>query len=179
MKDNNKQHRLDATYINMCKDLANLSYAKRAQVGCLIVSDDGQIISNGYNGTPSGFDNCCEDKHCTCKWHHGCQYTTKSVADMQMDFCVTAADGYPCDKLKLTTKYEVLHAESNAIAKCAKWGGRTEGSTLYVTLSPCFECAKLIIQAGIKRVVYKDEYRDITGLELLRKANIDVVKYGE
>lgn len=169
--NNNKQYRLDTTYINMCEDLAKLSYAKRAQVGCLIVSDDGQIISNGYNGTPSGFDNCCEDIHCECTWVHGCTYTAEEIKPIpECDECIYN---------KSTTKREVLHAESNAIAKCAKWGGRTEGSTLYVTLSPCFECAKLIIQAGIKRVVYKDEYRDITGIELLRKANIDVVKYGD
>ena len=80
---------------------------------------------------------------------------------------------------KFVTKKEVLHAESNAISKCAKWGGSTNNATLYVTLSPCYECAKLIIQAGIRRVVYKDEYRDTSGIDLLKKANIQVNKFNE
>lgn len=137
-----REQRFDEAYIKMAEALSTLSYAERAKVGCLIVNEGGQIVSQGYNGTPGGFDNCCE---CHC-------------------------DG------KLVTKHEVLHAESNAISKCAKWGGSTNNSTLYVTLSPCYECAKLIIQAGIKRVVYKDEYRDISGIDLLRKANIEVKK---
>jgi dCMP deaminase len=129
----------DSVYIKMAEALSMMSYADRAKVGCLIVNPEGQIVSQGYNGTPAGFDNTCEENS--------------------------------------ATKPEVLHAESNAISKCAKWGGSTDGATLYVTLSPCFECAKLIIQSGIKRVVYKDEYRDISGIALLKKANIEVVKY--
>lgn len=131
----------DGVYLKMADALATMSYAERAKVGCLIVNTGGQIVSQGYNGTPSGFDNSCEEN------------------DM--------------------TKPEVLHAESNAISKCAKWGGSTDGATLYVTLSPCFECAKLIIQSGIKRVVYKEEYRDLSGIALLTKANIEVTKYGD
>ena len=138
-----KEERLDNVYLGMAKELSNLSHAERAKVGCLIVNSEGQIVSQGYNGTPSGFDNCCEEEH----------------------------DG------KLTTKHEVLHAESNAISKCAKWGGSTDGATLYVTMSPCYECAKLIIQAGIKRVVYTELYRDKTGIELLEKAGIEVNHY--
>lgn len=136
--------RKDRVYMNMATALSDLSYAKRSKVGCVIVSDDGQIVSQGYNGTPAGFDNVCEleDEH-------------------------THA---------LVTKPEVLHAESNAISKCAKWGGSTDHATLYVTMSPCYECAKLIIQAGIKRVVYKEQYRDDTGIRLLEKAGIVVSK---
>ena len=130
----------DSVYIKMAEALSTMSYAKRAKVGCLIVNPGGQIVSHGYNGTPGGFDNTCEEND--------------------------------------VTKPEVLHAESNAISKCAKWGGSTDGATLYVTLSPCFECAKFIIQSGIKRVVYKEEYRDLSGIALLKKANIEVVKYG-
>ena len=97
----------DSVYIKMAEVLSTMSYAKRAKVGCLIVNPGGQIVSHGYNGTPGGFDNTCEEND--------------------------------------VTKPEVLHAESNAISKCAKWGGSTDGATLYVTLSPCFECAKFII----------------------------------
>ncbi len=135
-----KDRRFDAVYIKMADALAALSYAKRAKVGCLIVNPTGQIVSQGYNGTPAGFCNACE-----------------------------TADG-------TATRPEVLHAESNAISKCAKWGGSTDGATLYVTLSPCYECAKLIIQAGIRRVVYKEQYRNTSGIELLERAGIDVVK---
>ena len=164
----NKQTRLDKVYLDMCNSLAQLSYAKRAQVGCIIVSDEGQIISNGYNGTPSGFDNCCEDWVCDCKWVHGCTYTAEELKYIpECDECIYN---------KSTTKHEVLHAESNAIAKCAKWGGRAEGSTLYVTMSPCYDCAKLIIQAGIKRVVYRDKYRDTSGLKLLKEAKIKLTQ---
>lgn len=138
------EERLDNVYLNMAEALAQLSHAERAKVGCLIVNEGGQIVSQGYNGTPSGFDNCCEEEE---------------------------------DPGHLVTKHEVLHAESNAISKCAKWGGSTDGATLYVTMSPCFECAKLIIQAGIKRVVYKELYRDASGIELLNKANIEVNHY--
>lgn len=138
-----KESRFDKAYVKMADALSTLSHAKRAKVGCLIVNECGQIVSQGYNGTPSGFDNCCEYEH----------------------------EG------NITTKRDVLHAESNAISKCAKWGGSTNNSTLYVTMSPCYECAKLIIQAGIKRVVYRDAYRDITGIELLKQANIKVDKY--
>lgn len=138
-----KESRFDKAYVKMADALSTLSHAKRAKVGCLIVNEGGQIVSQGYNGTPSGFDNCCEYEH----------------------------EG------NITTKRDVLHAESNAISKCAKWGGSTNNSTLYVTMSPCYECAKLIIQAGIKRVVYRDAYRDITGIELLKQANIKVDKY--
>ena len=119
---------------------AENSYCKRRQVGALIVKDK-MIISDGYNGTPSGFENVCEDEQ------------------------------------GLTKPY-VLHAEANAITKIARSGNCSEGATLYVTASPCIECAKLIIQAGIKRVVYAEKYRLEDGLNLLRRANIEVVYIG-
>ena len=115
-----------------------MSHARRKQVGCIIVKD-GRIISDGYNGTPHGFDNECE-LHTRFGWE---------------------------------TKPEVLHAESNAITKLAKSTQSSEGATMYITLSPCFNCAKLIVQSGISRVVYLEEYTETSGIELLSKANID------
>ena len=117
---------------------AKNSYCKRRQVGAILVKDR-MIISDGYNGTPSGFENICEDENGV-------------------------------------TKPYVLHAEANAITKVAKSGNNSKGATLYVTASPCMECAKLIIQSGISRVVYRDEYRLTDGVDLLRKAGIEVEK---
>ncbi len=131
-----KQHRLDQRYLRMARIWSENSYCVRRQVGALVVKDK-MVISDGYNGTPSGFENVCEDEH-------------------------------------NVTKPYVLHAEANAITKLARSNNNSEGSTLYVTASPCLECAKLIIQAGIKRVVYGEEYRLSDGLNLLRRANIEV-----
>lgn len=122
----------------MARVWATNSYCKRRQVGALIVKDR-MIISDGYNGTPSGFENECEDEN-------------------------------------NSSKPYVLHAEANAITKVAKSNNSSEGATLYITASPCMDCAKLIIQAGIIRVVYADEYRIIDGIELLEKAGIEVVQ---
>lgn len=130
-------NKFDERYLEMAQVWAKNSYCKRRQVGALIVKDR-MIISDGYNGTPSGFENVCEDENGI-------------------------------------TKPYVLHAEANAISKVAKSGNSSEGATLYVTASPCMECAKLIIQAGIKRVVYMDEYRLLDGIELLRRARIECV----
>lgn len=127
----------DQFYLNIAKEISKASYCKRRQVGAIIVKDDN-IISFGYNGTISGYENICE-----------------------------------CDGI---TKKEVLHAETNAIAKCCKSSYSSDGSTIYVTLSPCFECSKIIIQAGIKRVIYKDNYTDLSGIDLLKKSNIDVLQ---
>lgn len=118
---------------------AKNSYCKRRQVGALIVKNR-MIISDGYNGTPAGFENVCEDENGN-------------------------------------TKSYVLHAEANAITKVAKSGNSSDGATLYVTASPCLECSKLIIQAGIKRVVYSEEYRCTDGVDLLLRAGIEVQKY--
>ena len=136
-KNNEKQHKLDLRYMRMATIWAENSYCQRRKVGALIVKNK-MIISDGYNGTPSGFENVCEDNH------------------------------------NLTIPY-VLHAEANAITKIARSSNSSEGATLYVTASPCIECAKLIIQAGIKRVVYAEKYRLEDGLELLRRANIELV----
>lgn len=134
---NNKQRTLDYRYLRMAKIWAENSYCKRRKVGALVVKDQ-MIISDGYNGTPSGFDNVCEDSH------------------------------------DLTLPY-VLHAEANAITKLARSSNNSDGSTLYVTASPCIECAKLIIQAGIKRVVYAEKYRLEDGVALLQRAGIEVI----
>jgi len=133
-----KQPDFDRRYLEMAHIWSKNSYCQRRQVGALIVKDR-MIISDGYNGTPSGFENVCEDE------------TGK-------------------------TKPYVLHAEANAITKVAKSNNSSEGSTLYVTSSPCLECSKLIIQAGIKRVVYSDDYRSFDGIELLERAGIEIVK---
>ena len=146
-----RQLEFDIVYMGMAECVSSLSYAQRSKVGCVIVTPEGQVISQGYNGTPSGMDNCCE------------------IEEITHDF---DSEGYYSEYTKLVTKKEVLHAESNAITKCAKYGGSTNNSTIYVTLSPCYECAKLIIQAGIKRVVYKDLYRITDGLDLLTQAGI-------
>lgn len=131
-----KQHQLDQRYLRMARIWAENSYCQRRQVGALVVKDQ-RIISDGYNGTPSGFENQCEDEQ------------------------------------GVTHPY-VLHAEANAITKLARSSNNSDGATLYVTASPCIECAKLIIQAGIKRVVYREKYRLDDGLNLLKKANIKV-----
>ena len=128
---------LDHVFIKMAYEFAKLSKAKRRKVGCLIVKD-GQIISNGFNGTPSGFDNKCE------------------IGDY--------------------TKPEVLHAESNALMKIARSTNSSIYSTMYLTCSPCFDCAKLIIQSGIYRLVYSEDYRNTEGIDLLRQTPIIIEK---
>lgn len=133
-----KQTQLDCRYIRMARIWAENSYCVRRQVGAIIVRD-GMIISDGYNGTPCGFENICEDE-------------------------------------SGKTKPYVLHAEANAITKVAKSNNSSDGATLYVTASPCIECAKLIIQAGIRRVVYCDTYHTLDGVELLRRAGIETVQ---
>lgn len=135
------RNKFDKSYLEMASVWAQNSYCVRRKVGAILVKDK-MIISDGYNGTPSGFENVCEDD-----------------------------EG--------VTKPYVLHAEANAITKVAKSGNSSDGATLYVTAAPCMECSKLIIQAGIKRVVYRDEYRVRDGIELLRRAGIEVLKYSD
>ncbi len=137
MENSNKQKILDWRYMRMAMIWAENSYCQRRKVGALIVKDK-MIISDGYNGTPAGFENVCEDE-----------------------------DGL--------TKAYVLHAEANAITKIARSNNNSEGATLYVTTSPCIECSKLIIQAGIKRVVYYEQYRVTDGLDLLKRAGVETV----
>lgn len=136
MSQRDKQHLLDIRYLRMARIWSENSYCQRRKVGALVVKDK-MIISDGYNGTPSGFENICEDD-------------------------------------SNVTKPYVLHAEANAITKLARSNNNSDGSTLYVTASPCLECAKLIIQSGIRRVVYGEEYRLADGIDLLRRANIEV-----
>lgn len=133
----NKQDKLDRRYLDMARIWAENSYCERRKVGALLVKDK-MIISDGYNGTPAGFENICEDEN-------------------------------------NKTKAYVLHAEANAITKVAKSNNSSEGSTLYVTSSPCLECAKLIIQAGITRVVFTEKYRLDDGVKLLERAGIEIV----
>lgn len=141
MKNAKRQLEYDIAYMKMTYPLRDLSYAVRSTVGCIIVSPNGQIVSQGYNGMPCGMSNVCEH------------------VDENGNF---------------KTKPEVLHAESNAISKCAKFLSSTDGATMYVSLSPCFECSKLIVQSGIKRVVFGDWYRITEGIRLLLAANIKV-----
>ena len=132
----NKQKRYDKAYMRMATEWSKLSHCKRKKVGAIIVKDR-MIISDGFNGTPSGFDNVCEDENNKTKWH-------------------------------------VLHAEANAILKVARSAQSCEGATLYLTMSPCKECSKLVHQSGIKRLVYKEGYSDVSGLEFLIKAGVHV-----
>ncbi len=136
-----KQLRYDKAYLRMASEWGKLSHCKRKQVGAIIVKDR-MIISDGYNGAPTGFDNCCEDD-----------------------------EGY--------TKWYVLHAEANAILKVAASTQSCQGATLYITLSPCKECSKLVHQSGIKRVVYKEGYKDDSGIKFLEKAGVSVIQLKE
>jgi len=129
-----KLNKYDKAYLRIAREWGLLSYCKRKQVGAIIVKDR-MIISDGYNGTPTGFDNCCEDEEGLTRW-------------------------------------DVLHAEANAILKVARSTQSCEGATLYITLSPCKECSKLIHQSGIKRVVYQNGYRDDSGIQFLKKAGV-------
>lgn len=147
-------NKLNVAFMNMAIEFSKLSYCMRSRVGAVIVKD-GNVISCGYNGTPSGFENDCE---CV---------ETVTIGTSEFDFS---------EEDVLKTKPEVLHAESNCIAKIAKSTQSSDGSDLYVTMAPCIDCAKLIIQSGIKNVFYKDIYRDASGLKLLEKANIKAIQ---
>lgn len=135
--NSNKLNKYDKAYLRIASEWSRLSYCKRKQVGAIIVKDR-MIISDGYNGTPSGFKNCCEDASGLTHWY-------------------------------------VLHAEANAILKVARSTQSCEGATLYITLSPCKECSKLIHQAGIKRVVYHRGYKDDSGIQFLKDAGVEIV----
>ena len=135
--EHSKQLRYDKAYMLIAQSWAALSHCTRKQVGAIIVKDE-MIISDGYNGTPAGFDNCCEDEDGTTQWY-------------------------------------VLHAEANAILKVAKSTNNCKDATLYLTLSPCKECSKLVLQAGIRRVVYHNTYKDTEGINFLRDAGVEVV----
>ena len=133
-----KQEKYDKAYLRIATEWSKLSYCKRKQVGAIIVKDR-MIISDGYNGTPSGFENCCED-------HNG------------------------------LTNWYVLHAEANAILKVARSTQSCDNATLYITLSPCKECSKLIHQSGIKRVVFQQGYSDMSGINFLKRAGVEVIQ---
>jgi dCMP deaminase len=135
--DASKQRKFDSVFVNIAREIAKLSHCERSKVGAVIVKE-GNIVSFGYNGTPSGMDNCCE------RWG--------------------------------VTKQETIHAEMNAILKAARTGHAVDGATLYITMSPCVDCSKLILQSGIKRVVYLEEYRKTDGVDFLKKL-IEISKH--
>jgi len=168
----NRRRQFDISYMKMALAFAELSRARRNKVGAIIVNEDDQVIAQGFNGTPSGFDNNCEDDWCDAYNKLAdpinCNYNKAKRTDSGWYACKG------CEFNRLKTKKEVLHAESNAIMKCARNGHSTKGATIYVTLSPCIDCAKLIVQADIKRVVYLEKYDKNEGLDLLEKANIIV-----
>jgi dCMP deaminase len=136
-----KKNKYDKAYLRIAKEWSKLSYCERKKVGAIIVKNR-MIISDGYNGTPAGFDNCCENENGETQWY-------------------------------------VLHAEANAILKVAKSTNNCKGATLYLTLSPCKDCSKLVIQAGIKRVVFKDSYKDAEGIDFLRSAGVEIIQIEE
>jgi len=138
MKNSDKLNKYDKAYLRIAREWGQLSYCQRKKVGAIIVKDK-MIISDGYNGTPSGFENCCEDEEGTTKWY-------------------------------------VLHAEANAILKVAKSTQSCDGATLYITMSPCKDCSKLIHQSGIVRVVYQNGYKDLAGIDFLKRAGVEVVQ---
>jgi dCMP deaminase len=140
-KEQLKQLRYDKAYLRMAQTWSKLSHCNRKQVGAIIVKDE-MIISDGYNGTPAGFDNCCEDDNGDTQWY-------------------------------------VLHAEANAILKVAKSTNNSKGATLYLTLSPCKDCSKLVLQAGIKKVVFRDSYKDTEGIDFLKSAGVEVIQIEE
>ena len=140
-KDKNKQLRYDQAYLRMARSWSKLSHCNRKQVGAIIVKDE-MIISDGYNGTPGGFDNCCEDEDGNTHWY-------------------------------------VLHAEANAILKVAKSTNNCKGATLYLTHSPCKDCSKLVLQAGITRLVYAEQYKDPSGIDFLSSAGLEVIHIEE
>jgi dCMP deaminase len=140
-KDKNKQLRYDQAYLRMARSWSKLSHCNRKQVGAIIVKDE-MIISDGYNGTPGGFDNCCEDEDGNTHWY-------------------------------------VLHAEANAILKVAKSTNNCKGATLYLTHSPCKDCSKLVLQAGITRLVYAEQYKDPSGIDFLTSAGLEVIHIEE
>ncbi len=136
--DKEKQQRYDIAYLKMAQEWSKLSHCIRKKVGAIIVRN-GMIISDGYNGTPTGFDNCCEDDDGNTRWY-------------------------------------VLHAEANAISKVARSTNNAQDSTLYLTLSPCKDCSKMILQVGIRRVVYTELYKDGAGIDLLKEAGIELAQ---
>tara|TARA_B110000503_G_C7067511_1_gene379445 strand:+ start:363 stop:863 length:501 start_codon:yes stop_codon:yes gene_type:complete len=157
--------KIESVYMQNAYQFAELSYANRRKVGCVIVKDK-QVISFGYNGTPHGFDNECEETDTR-------YYENPDLAVDLMEQGYECNNGV-CHKHGATTKPEVLHAESNAIMKVAKSTMSCDGAELYTTTCPCFGCAKLIIQAGISKVYYTETYRDMSGIALLGKAGIIV-----
>jgi len=149
-----------SAHMKVAEIYANLSYAKRLKVGCIIVKDD-RIISIGYNGTPAGWDNNCETE----------------ISETEICFLDQGGPGMPVKTVRLETKSEVIHAEANAIAKLARSSESGKDSTMFITHSPCMECAKLIYTSGIKKVYYRNAYRNMDGINFLNKCNVGIEKY--
>jgi dCMP deaminase len=165
-----KETKYDNLFMDISYRIAEMSFCKRSKVGASLVKDN-RVVVNSWNGTISGVDNCCEDEtnepceHCEGKGY----FEIPGVMSFDCDKCHGAGK-------KLVSKNTVVHAEANALMFAARNGIETEGCKLYVTLSPCIECSKLIIQAGIKRVIYAEDYRITDGVDFLRKHGVKVVK---
>ena len=174
-------------YNNIAHEVARMSHARRLQVGAVIVKDD-RVISMGYNGMPAGWDNNCEDKVYNTRFK---QQQDGSWMDPMSYEVVDIEEHYPFEeeeqgpyyeyarRYKLKTKPEVLHAESNAIAKLAKSNDSGDGADIFITHAPCMECAKLIYQSGIRRVYFNQNYRDDSGIRFLKQSGIEVIKHEE
>jgi dCMP deaminase len=164
-------------YNNIAHEVAKMSHARRLQVGAVIVKDD-RVISMGYNGMPAGWDNNCEDK----EWCSGGGWLSPEEIEegWPHEGTYLDAEGNTMQgRYRLKTKPEVLHAESNAIAKLAKSNDSGEGADLFVTHAPCMDCAKLIFQSGIRRVYFNQNYRDDSGIRFLRASGVEVIKHEE
>ena len=167
MEGLDKQRARDIRYLRMARIWSENSYAIRLKVGCLIVSKEGNLISDGYNGTPRGFENVCE--YSSDPRHE--PFSTLPDAQRREHLMKLSRSG----EINLISKPYVLHAEANAITKLARSTQSSDGATLYCTDMPCMECSKLIIQSGIRRVVYERPYRITDGVEILRRAGVEVV----
>lgn len=163
-KEKHKKQKYIRLYMDIAERVAKMSHARRLQVGSVLVKNDN-IISFGWNGMPSGWDNNCEEVHVILK--EDCHET--------VEFMVRNGYGETAHSwMKLTSKPEVLHSEANCLSKVSRSTNSSEGASLFVTHAPCLDCAKIIYQAGIKEVYYQHTYRDISGIEFLKKCNIDV-----
>jgi dCMP deaminase len=152
-------NKFDYAHMNVAEEYAKLSSAKRLQVGAIIVKND-KVLSIGYNGTPSGWDNICEDE----------------IVEHSTYIIDNGGPEYPCTTIGTKTRPEVIHAEMNALGKLAKSNETSDGASMYITHAPCFDCAKLIHITGISKVYYRNSYRNTDGIEFLNKCNIEVTQ---
>lgn len=167
-----KQNKWHKYFIDIAYKTAELSYCERNKVGAIIVKDK-RIISIGYNGTPSGDENICEEEISVCPY---CESENYEKLDDFNYICYNCGGNFEMTGFKLVTKDSVIHAEQNALMFCAKNGISTKGCEMYITTSPCIDCAKLIAQAGIKKIYYKEDYRKLDGIILLEDLGIECQK---